>query len=134
MNIKKYVFIATGTFVATVIVAVGITARFNLSNIIAAPYQFIEDFFINWSPALSAFGTIIVAILAFLAITGKDIYSRIHAYPTDKDERAYTFLNNGCTDTAFLRENGISIVYSQQGCNNPDLVEVRENVYLLKKE
>lgn len=71
---------------------------------------------------------------AFSAIAGKDIYSRVHAYPTAKDERAYTFLNNGCADTAFLRENGISIVYSQEGCDNPDLVEVRENVYLLKKE
>ena len=71
---------------------------------------------------------------AFSAITGKDIYSRVHAYPTAKDEKAYTFLNNGCADTAFLRENGISIVYSQEGCDNPELVEVRENVYLLKKE
>ena len=71
---------------------------------------------------------------AFAAITEKDIYTRIHSYPTAKDERVYTFLNNGCTDTAFLRGYGISIVYSRQACNNPDLVEVRKNVYLLKKE
>jgi len=71
---------------------------------------------------------------AFTAITGKNIYSRIHNYPTDRDERANAFLDDGCTDTAFLRKNGVSIVYSQKECDNPDLVEVRENVYLLKKE
>ncbi|MBA7689479.1 hypothetical protein ES703_97986 [subsurface metagenome] len=42
------------------------------------------------------------------------------------------FLIGGCVDTAFLSENGISIVYSQGEYNNPDLVEVRENVYLLE--
>jgi len=71
---------------------------------------------------------------AFTAITDKDTYTRIHSYPTDRDKIAYTFLEDGCTDTAFLRGNGISIVYSQQGCNNPDLVEARKNVYLLRKE
>ncbi len=68
VNIKKYLFIAIGTFLAIIIVAFGISARFDFSNIAIAPYQFIEDFFINWSPALSAVATFIVAILAFLAI------------------------------------------------------------------
>ncbi len=70
---------------------------------------------------------------AFTAITGKPIYTRIHAYPKSNDMEAYKFLQDGCNDTAFARENGISIVYSQGGCSNPDLVEVRENVYLLKE-
>jgi DNA-binding transcriptional regulator of glucitol operon len=67
MNIKKYVFIAIGAFVAIVIVAVGVSARFSLSNITADPYQFITDFFNQWSPALGAAGTLIVATLALLA-------------------------------------------------------------------
>ena len=71
---------------------------------------------------------------AFTAITGKNIYSRIHNYPTERDKKAKAFLDDGCTDTNFLRKNGVSIVYSQKECDNPDLVEVRENVYLLKKE
>ena len=71
---------------------------------------------------------------AFAAITGKEIYTRIHDYPTAKDEGAYTFLEDGCTSTNFLRKTGVSIVYSRVGCDNPDLVEVRKNVYLLKKE
>jgi hypothetical protein len=70
---------------------------------------------------------------AFTAITQKNIYTRIHAYPKDKDREAYAFLREGCTDTDFLRENGISIVYTRQGFRNPDLVEVRKNVYLLKE-
>ena len=70
---------------------------------------------------------------AFTAITQKNIYTRIHAYPEDKDREAYAFLKGGCTDTAFMRENGISIVYTRQGSKNPDLVEVRKDVYLLKE-
>ena len=79
---------------------------------------------------------------AFVAITGKHIYSRIHAYPKPIDEEAYEFLRGGCTDTAFLRENGISIIYTRvydgarnrntnYGSDNPDLVELAENIYLL---
>lgn len=70
---------------------------------------------------------------AFTAITGKNIYTKIHAYPTSKDEEATKFLNGGCTDTAFLKENGISIIYTDVKCQNPDLAEVRQNVYLLKE-
>jgi len=40
---------------------------------------------------------------------------------------------NASTDTAFMRENEISIVYTRQGSKNPDLVEVRKDVYLLKE-
>ena len=69
---------------------------------------------------------------AFTAITQKNIHTRIHAYPKSSDLEAYEFLRGGSTDTDFLRENEISIVYSQWDCNNPDLVEVRKNIYLLK--
>jgi len=70
---------------------------------------------------------------AFTAITQKTIYTRIHEYPKPSDIKAYEFLRGGCTDTAFLRENEISIIYSQWSCNNPDLEEVRKNVYLLEE-
>ena len=68
---------------------------------------------------------------AFTAITGKKIYSRIGENPTTSDKEAYAFLQNGCTDTNFMESNGISIVYTRGSCNNPDLTEVRENIYLL---
>jgi len=63
MNIKKYLSIAIGAFLVIVILAVGISAKFSLSSITANPYQFIEDFFDQWSPALGAAGTVILAVL-----------------------------------------------------------------------
>ena len=48
--------------------------------------------------------------VAFTAITGKHVYTRIHIAPFAKDIEAYAFLKGGCTDTAFMRENEISIV------------------------
>lgn len=70
---------------------------------------------------------------AFTAITGKNVYTRIHSYALPKDDEAYAFLRGGCRDTAFLRKNGISIVYNLSECRNPDLVKVEENIYLLKE-
>jgi len=70
---------------------------------------------------------------AFTAIAERNIYARIHAYPKPKDMESYEFLDNGCSDTAFLRENGITIIYTRGECNNPDLIEVGENIYLLEE-
>ncbi len=81
---------------------------------------------------------------AFTAITGKNIYSRIHAYAKARDEEAYAFLGNGSTDTTLLKENGISIIYTrvyegpergnlEYSSDNPDLIEVAKNIYLLKE-
>jgi len=68
----------------------------------------------------------------FTAITGKKVYTRIHAFPKPSDEEASNFLKGGCSDTAFLKENGISIIYTESECRNPDLTEVKKNIYLLK--
>ena len=70
---------------------------------------------------------------AFTAITGKYVYTRIHTYPMPKDEEARAFLRGGCSDTSFLTENDISIVYNPGSCSNPDLKEVRKFVYMLKE-
>ncbi|MFC1962379.1 hypothetical protein ACFLWB_00015 [Chloroflexota bacterium] len=69
---------------------------------------------------------------AFTAVTSKYVYTRTHVAPTTTDTGTLEFLSDGCTDTDFLRKNDISIVYSPEACNNPDLAEVRENIYLLK--
>lgn len=63
MNIKKYLSIAIGAFLVIVILTIGISAKFSLLNITANPYQFIEDFFNQWSPALGAASTVILAVL-----------------------------------------------------------------------
>lgn len=70
---------------------------------------------------------------AFTAITGKNVYTWIGAYPTPTDEEAYNFLRGGCKDTGFLKDNGISVVYTRGDVNNADLVEVRRNIYLLQE-
>ncbi len=69
---------------------------------------------------------------AFCAITGKRIFTKIFEYPQPSDIEAHEFLENGGIDTAFLLRNGISIVYIRDGSNNPDLLEVRRFVYLVR--
>lgn len=69
----------------------------------------------------------------FVAITGKYVYTWIHAYPSSTDEEASQFLSDGCRDTAFLKKHGISIVYTQGSVDSPDLVQVRPNIYLLEE-
>jgi hypothetical protein len=69
----------------------------------------------------------------FTAITGKKVYTRIHSFPQPIDEEARRFLEGGCSDTAFLKKNGISIVYTEGECRNPDLTQVNKNIYLLKE-
>lgn len=71
--------------------------------------------------------------IPFLAITEKKVYSAIKAYPKPSDKTASQFLRDGSSNTAFLRGNGISIVYSREEVNNPDLTEVRDNIYLLNE-
>jgi len=69
----------------------------------------------------------------FAAITGKSVYTRIHEYAKPSDAEAKQFLDNNCRDTDFLLKNGISIVYTQGKCDNPDLLQQEiKNVYLLK--
>jgi len=65
MNIKRVAFIIGGVFFAIVALAVCVSARFSLSNITSDPYAFISSFFNQWSLALSAAGTIILAISVF---------------------------------------------------------------------
>ncbi|MFC1915598.1 hypothetical protein ACFLW4_02770 [Chloroflexota bacterium] len=69
----------------------------------------------------------------FAAITERYVLSKIKEAPKDIDEEIYTFLESGCRDTSYLKENGVSIVYTRQECQNPDLTQVRENVYLLRE-
>ena len=38
-----------------------------------------------------------------------------------------------CNDTQFLKENEISIIYTTINVKNDDLIQVRENIYLLNQ-
>jgi hypothetical protein len=70
---------------------------------------------------------------AFTAITQKNVYSRIHEKVQASDKEAYIFFEDGCINTPFLKRNGISIVYTQCDCDNPDLIKIREDVYVLRE-
>ena len=50
---------------------------------------------------------------------------------TDFKSKLIEFLDNGCTDTQFLGDNGISIIYTTGVVDNSDLVPLRENIYIL---
>ena len=53
--------------------------------------------------------------------------------PVEKDllrvANATGFLNSNCTNTTFLIDNNISVVYTRGPCDNPLLIEVEENIY-----
>jgi len=68
---------------------------------------------------------------AFIALTLKDVHSRILLAPEDEDLETWVFLRGGCNDTTFLNRENISIIYNRWPCVNPDLVEVTNNVYVL---
>lgn len=69
MNIKRVVIIVCSVFLGLVALAVCVSARFSLSNITSDLYAFILKFFDQWSLALSAAGTIILAISVFAFIS-----------------------------------------------------------------
>jgi hypothetical protein len=68
---------------------------------------------------------------AFTAITGKNVLRRLFLSKEPVDDMIYQFLGDGCQNTAFLIDNKVSMIYNQLSCNNTDLVEARNNVYLL---
>lgn len=73
--------------------------------------------------------------ITFPSVTEKYVYSKIPAGSNEfygrRNVEIFAFLGDKCKDTSFLRKNGISIVYSPSGCDNKDLVKVRERVYVL---
>jgi hypothetical protein len=72
---------------------------------------------------------------AFAAISGRYAYAAIPTTaapvrPTQVDE-AKLVLRDGVPDADWLREHGVSIVYSTRRVENPELVQVHDRVYVL---
>jgi hypothetical protein len=71
----------------------------------------------------------------FAAVTGKQVYAplRLSVAPViwPEVEEARRVLQDGVPDASWLRERGVSIVYSETPVRSPDLVQVRERVYVL---
>jgi len=116
-----------------VILALAIPARFNVPY-----YHMIDDedyrAFVwigdNIGPEYDAALVDPWTATAFSAVTGKKVPRRIAEKEEPADDAIYDYLNSGCQDTAFIRDNRVSFVYNRIQCNNPDLIEVRDNVFL----
>jgi hypothetical protein len=68
----------------------------------------------------------------FAAVSGKNVYtSEVSRHFRSKEPPATEFLTNGATDTRWLLEEGISIVYTGQPVVNDHLNKVNRNLYLL---
>jgi hypothetical protein len=72
---------------------------------------------------------------AFAAVTGRYAYAAIPttAAPVrpPKVDEAKSVLRDGVPDADWLREHGVSIVYSTRRVENPELVQVHDRVYVL---
>jgi len=69
--------------------------------------------------------------IPFTAITGKIAYARITGLLLPNSRETRKFLDRSCVNTKYMEDNVISIVYTREKCNNPDLTKARDNVYLL---
>ncbi|MCJ7509558.1 MAG: hypothetical protein MUP14_01535, partial [Dehalococcoidia bacterium] len=71
----------------------------------------------------------------FAAITGRQVYATIPltVYPVRPPavDEARQVLREGVPDAAWLREHGLSIVYSTRALSNAELVQVHDGVYVL---
>lgn len=72
---------------------------------------------------------------AFPVVGEKKVYAVMPFGPDEKEmtkvNQTYDFLRD-CSNTSFLVENNISVVYSRNACINGDLVEVKESIYVLR--
>ena len=72
---------------------------------------------------------------AFFPITGKYVFTA-KALPWGMEEamQINQFFRSGAQSTDFLVEIDVDILYSPYPLNNPDLVEVRDQLYILREE
>ena len=61
---KKYIWVPIILFLIIVFLAVGVSTEFKFE--IKKPYEFIRDFFDRWSSALTAAGTMILAVGVYI--------------------------------------------------------------------
>jgi hypothetical protein len=70
---------------------------------------------------------------AFTTIAERQVYAVLPFGPNDQlmqiVNNANEFLQQNCTDTTFLIENNISVVYSSE-CQNDNLTKVNDNIFL----
>jgi hypothetical protein len=74
---------------------------------------------------------------AFTAITERKVFTVMPFGPDQEilkmNQQAYNFFNGNCTNTSFLIENNISVIYSPIKCQNDNLTEAKDGIYFLKQ-
>lgn len=72
---------------------------------------------------------------SFVPISGGQYVYTAKAYPWGVEEAMEIsgFLRMGATDTDYIRERNVNVLYSPFPLKNPDLVEVRDGVYILRE-
>ncbi|MBI2836466.1 MAG: hypothetical protein HYX85_02090 [Chloroflexi bacterium] len=71
--------------------------------------------------------------LAFAALAGRPVYvgESVQVFDPGRIKQVNDFLRGAAADTKWMKERGIDMVYTWRPVNNPELVKVRERVYLL---
>jgi len=70
---------------------------------------------------------------ALVALGDIGVVSRIQSHQAYVAEITEEFLNDSCENTKFLRDYKVSLIYNPSDCNNPDLVEISEHIYILRE-
>jgi len=71
----------------------------------------------------------------FVPITGKYVFvARAAPWGVEEAAEIRDFLKDGAVDTRWLTTKRIDLIYSPYPLKNPDLVEVRDKVYILREE
>lgn len=73
--------------------------------------------------------------LAFAALAGRPVYAgeSVQVFNPGRIKEVNAFLKGGASNTTWMRDHGIDMVYTWRPVNNPDLKKVKERVYLLAK-
>lgn len=71
---------------------------------------------------------------AYFPASGQYVYTaRAYPWGVEQAREITRFFMAGAPDTEYIREKNVNILYSPFPLNNPDLVEVRDGVYILRE-
>lgn len=75
---------------------------------------------------------------ALAPVAERQVYAVMPFGPVEEKlilvNNANRFLSNNCTNTSFLIENNIDIVYTRNACQNENLTEIKDNIYIFNRE
>ena len=71
---------------------------------------------------------------AFTAITGMNVLQWTGSSKILADDLVNSYLNSGCPDSGFLRDNRVALVYNRLPCGSSGLLKVRENVFIIDED